>query len=247
MTNINTASERYFLPEDYRANLIATTRDSEREEVYWNSNRWRNALYYQYPVYKYCANLIKKNRISRIIDVGCGVGRKLEKLHHRFPDLEIIGIDQKDPINSCQEHYSFGRWIADDLENPGAEVLGLKGDLVICSDVIEHVLDPDLLLEYLRARCEPRGHIVISTPDRERLYGPNMRKPGQRDHVREWTASEIAKYLESRKFNIEELFHVRPTGLGLNTLWLREWIKKVLIGKGSYHYNQVCLLKPEPY
>lgn len=244
MTNTNTSSERYFLPWDYSPNPVATTRDSEREDVYWNHNRWRNALYYQYPVYKYCADLIKKTGANRIIDVGCGVGRKLERLHRRFPELEIVGIDQEDPIQTCRKHYSFGRWIVDDLENPGPEVAGLRADLVVCSDVIEHMLDPDVLLDYLRARCKPGGRMVISTPDRERLHGPGKLAAGQRDHVREWSAMELAAYMDSRKFRTIEHFHVRPTGIGLNTLWLQEWFKTVVFGNGSYRYNQVIVLKP---
>lgn len=244
MTNTRTPSERYFLPEGYRTNPVATTRDSEREDVYWNRNRWRNALYYQYPVYRYCANLVKKMGANRIIDVGCGVGRKLEMLHRRFPEMEIVGIDQEDPIQTCRKNHSFGRWIADDLENPGPGVDGLQADLVVCSDVIEHVLDPDVLLEYLRARCRAGGRIVISTPDRERLYGPGKLTAGQRDHVREWNASEFANYLNARTFSIIEHFHMRPTGIGLNILWLREWLKTVVLGRGVYRYNQVMVIKP---
>lgn len=244
MTNTNNPGERYFLPKGYCINPVATTHDNERENEYWNANRWRNALYYQYPVYQFCADLIGQRGIKRVIDVGCGVGRKLEVLHRRFPELEIIGIDQKHPIQICQKRYSFGRWIIDDLEKPRSDISGLQAKLVICSDVIEHLLDPDMLLEYLRNLCSSDGHIVLSTPDRAYLYGASKMESGQRDHVREWTANEFADYLTSRDFLLEEQFHVPPVPRGMNTLWLKEWIYKVVIGRGSYRHNQVCVLLP---
>jgi SAM-dependent methyltransferase len=243
VTNTKTPSERYFLPEGYRTNPVATTRDSEREDVYWNPNRWRNALYYQYPVYKYCANLIKKTGANRIVDVGCCcVVRKLEMLHRRFRQLEIVGIDQEEPIQTCRRNYSFGRWIADDLENPGPEVDGLQADLVVCSDVIEHVLDPDVLLEYLRARCRAGGRIVISTPDRERLYGLGKLAAGQRDHVREWSGVEFSSYLAARGMDIEERKTVSPGKMGLNSVFFREALKQLRPGR-QYRYNQICTVR----
>lgn len=37
-------------------------------------------------------------------------------------------------------------------------------DVVICEQVIEHVVDPFLAAENLRGLCAPGGHVIVSTP-----------------------------------------------------------------------------------
>jgi len=37
-------------------------------------------------------------------------------------------------------------------------------DVVICEQVIEHVVDPCVAVANLRALCKPGGHVVVSTP-----------------------------------------------------------------------------------
>ena len=68
--------------------------------------------------------------------------------------------------------------------------------VVICADVIEHLLDPRPLVALLAA-CYQRGAIVItSTPDRLRVRGAEHRGPPPNpSHVREWAIQEYADFL----------------------------------------------------
>ena len=235
-------SATYFLPEEYEVNPIATTRDTVRESVYWNKNRLRNAYYYQFPVYSYCEKLIESRKATSLIDIGCGVGRKLVAINGRFPKLDIVGLDQAHPIGFCNNNYSFGRWYTDDFENPAAEFDSLKSDVVICSDVIEHVENPDLLINYIKSKCNPGGVAVISTPDRTRLLGRGALKPSQPDHVREWASEEFTAYLHSQGCNVLEHDFTYPTKMGLNTLWPRELYRQIK-RKADLRYNQIVLVE----
>ena len=70
-------------------------------------------------------------------------------------------------------------------------------DVGICSDVIEHIREPNGLLSFLKKlKCKL---FVISTPKREHMVrnGP----PNNIHHVREWTFHEFQIYLESQGFN----------------------------------------------
>ena len=73
-------------------------------------------------------------------------------------------------------------------------------DLIICSDVVEHIVDPDELLNFI---CQfSFKYLVISTPDREKLlymeyYGSQSQSgpPVNFAHVREWSFSEFEQYV----------------------------------------------------
>lgn len=239
---MNKPEENYCLPTGYTSNPTVSTNDAISGKTYWNPQRVRVASYYQYSVYKEACHLVKDNKFRAVLDVGCGVGKKLEPLHRSFRSLKIYGVDQDQPIEYCKNKYSFGSWFVDDFDSPNLTSWP-SVDLVICADVIEHVSDPDKLLETLRQACGESGLLLISTPDRERLYGHNKLEPGQKDHVREWSGKEFKRYLESRNWHVQDQKHslpVRP----LPTVTLARELWKQLKSGGAFSYNQYCIAKP---
>ena len=148
----------------------------------------------QNEVYKEAFNIATNdNDIKSIVDFGCGSGFKLLKY---FKDFKTIGYDLKPTISKLEIKYPNNKWIISDYSKKP-----MQADLVICADVIEHVLNPNDLIEYL-IKMNPK-YILISTPDRNtlgnwgRLDGP----PHNIHHIREWTKEEFTVYM-SRWFNI---------------------------------------------
>lgn len=74
--------------------------------------------------------------------------------------------------------------------------------MIVCADVVEHLLNPDPCVGFIKRHLDADGFAYISTPERERLYGPDMNKSGHRNHVREWSKNEFAAYLASRGLRI---------------------------------------------
>jgi len=74
-------------------------------------------------------------------------------------------------------------------------------DLVICEQVLEHVVDPLTAVTTLRRLCRPDGHVLVSTPFLVRLHD----YPG--DYWR-FTPDGLRQLLVSR---------------GLEPLWVRSW------------------------
>ena len=75
-------------------------------------------------------------------------------------------------------------------------------DVGISSDVVEHMHDPDGLLDYMKKlKCQL---YVFSSPKREcnKVEGP----PVNLNHVREWTFHEFQLYLESQGFEVVKSF-----------------------------------------
>ena len=234
----------YFIKPEYKANDAAITNEVVSGQHYWNEARVRLSLRYQYPVYMSAKRVISRGGIQHVIDVGCGVATKLEMLHGVFPGVEFTGIDQPSTIEFCRRRYPFGRWVADDLECPDGDLLALKGDLVICADVIEHLGDPDILLEYLKARARPGGVILLSTPERDALRGPSCNSSPNKFHVREWNQSELRTYLQAAGFSV--IWHELqlPVRTEFSRTFYTHVVKPALAGR-PVRWNQVCLLGVE--
>jgi SAM-dependent methyltransferase len=157
------------------------------------------------------------------LDIGCGFGIKLKEII--VPVCRnIVGIDAKHAIDFCKRSHNFGRWFADDIENPGLE-LTEKFDLIISADVIEHLVDPDNLIDYIKRFSHKGTEVIISTPERDIVRGEDNLGPSpNRSHVREWNKAEFQKYLSNSGFSVLKHFlvgEIEPNYF--------ELIKKVLL------------------
>jgi len=235
---------KYSLPAGYRENPVRTTMDSESGGTYWNAFRLNNTRFYQYAVYTYARDVLRKHGLKSLIDVGCGPGMKLRMIHEALPDVAITGIDQPHPIEFCKQNHGFGEWFADDFENPAPALSSLKASVVMCSDVIEHVLDPDKLLSYIAGKLETGGYVILSTPDRDRHYGAGFMQSGHKDHIREWNKAEFANYLEKSGWTILEHFHTPGIKAGLSRAYLNDLFYHFTKSRPKHmDYNQVVLLQ----
>jgi SAM-dependent methyltransferase len=183
MTNENNP---YFLPESYES----------RGEPEYFVDEGLNAVW-QPDLYPEAATVARRLGSRRIIDVGCGTAAKLAALH---PEFEIVGVDFGSNIEACIARYDFGTWLDVDLDT--AHDLGyddVAGAVIVCGDVIEHLVHPERLLQMLRGALDAGAATVfLSTPDRELINeSGHLGPPPNPAHVREWSTSEIAKFMSS--------------------------------------------------
>ena len=233
--------DNYFIKKDYKINETNITNDKVSDTKYWNKQRNQAAEMYQFPVYEFLSNYIKEHKINRVMDIGCGVGRKLVHVNKENPTIEIIGIDQEDPIEYCKSTYNFGKWYADDFENSHLSQ-DLKSKLIISSDVIEHLIDPNLLLNYIKSKLDTGGIVILSTPERDSLRGIDCNYSPNKHHIREWNYDEFEKYLESQGFEIVEHFLQYPIKMKWSRIFFNEIIRRAIKLK-PLKYNQVVVAK----
>lgn len=155
-------------------------------------------LVHQPDVYPFAAALARNYSCSYLIDIGCG---RAHKLFRYADDFELIGLDIGPNIDYCRETHAAGTWISWDLERDADLPLSsevLERSVVICSDVIEHLVDPRPLLKNLRSLNDRSLAVVLSTPERDLVHGPNhLGPPPNLSHVREWNTSELNRLLDS--------------------------------------------------
>jgi hypothetical protein len=183
----------YFLPDRYVARTDAI-QDFEGE-----AQRKDDV---QREVYEESAKLARELDLVTVIDLGTGSGWKLIKHFGKHSDGHIVGVDLPPAVAILRKRYPKACWVTPD-NLPYPEEMRKAGgtDLLICSDMIEHVEDPDATCETIKS-LNPKW-IVMSTPDRDlvdRCFHPTNKTfgpPRNRCHVREWNFEEFDKYMAS--------------------------------------------------
>ena len=235
----------YGIKPDYEHRTVNATLE-ENAGDYWHANRLLLSHYAQYAVYELAATLMEEHGLRTVLDVGCGLGHKLDKLV--APHAErCVGIDQPTCIEVSKKMLpdTAITFASADFEQPGDTGLGTF-DLVMSVDVIEHLLDPDLLLGFIKAHCHEDSIILISTPERDLRRGKDNRKSPKSEHVREWNRAELAAYLTGEGFDVIEHVTLPAFRVGLSAYMLKERWR--LLRKGiAYRYSQavVCQLKED--
>lgn len=188
------AAENFFLPPDYQSRRTV--------EYFHDVTIADNEPAWQPDVYR-LADLIASLKGHRIIDVGCGKGEKLRQIATRH---EVFGIDFGENISFCRSKNDFGQWFEHDLDSSEDLPLprGLFRDaVVICSDVIEHVLNPTPLLRKLKVTVDLGATLLLSTPERDLERGVRHRGPPYNSsHVREWSLAELRSLLQHAGFEV---------------------------------------------
>jgi len=155
---------------------------------------------YQRDVYKFAETLVKKGKINSVLDIGCGYPSKLEEfiyLHLK----DITGIDTQEIVDLID--VNFGKWISADLEK-GEVDLKRTFDLIISSDVVEHLQNPVKLLETIKKHSHKDTLILISTPDGDTTLKKSNGKLFNKLHIREWGRETFRAFLGANKLEILE-------------------------------------------
>ncbi|MFR9725049.1 class I SAM-dependent methyltransferase [Streptomyces sp. MS19] len=207
-------AESHFIRLGYRS----------RDKVEYFLDDTDDTVTWQPDVYPYAAARARELGRDVLIDIGCGRASKLASLAREHPAWSFIGVDFGDNLAWCRENHAFGEWIEADLES--AERLPItpslvRRSIVVCSDVIEHLMNPGPALSLIRGLlAEGSGAAVVSTPARERRSGYDAPGPPRNpSHVREWASDEFQALLKASKFTIHYAGLTRSDDLsnGLST------------------------------
>lgn len=149
--------------------------------------------------------------LRTIVDIGCGWADKLAALHDRRPDWRLIGVDYGANLQHCRDVYPWGEWVDIDLERTFH--IDASGAVVVCSDVIEHLVNPTAMLDSLR--YSGAATVLFSTPERDVQHGPDHLGPSpNRCHVREWNLDELVAYIASSGFDVVHAGLTRGNNIG---------------------------------
>ena len=166
--------------------------------------------------------LIPRRRPLTILDIGCGSGT-LGNLLKSDTEISVFGVDISSRAVEAAQSVLDGAWVVD-IESPGPwprEMGDQRYDLVLISEVLEHLFSPEHLLRTVRGFLKDEGTIIITVPNilfwRNRLrilFGHfEYEEVGlmDRGHIHFFSWHSFNELFRQESFFIEAEAHVVPT------------------------------------
>jgi SAM-dependent methyltransferase len=112
--------------------------------------------------------VIRAAKPATVLDFGCGTGTQLTwPLAEAFPQASFLGVDSDaGTIAWARKQPALANLTYATDDTSGAD---RRYDLIIASEVLEHVETPDQLLRHFRDRLNEGGRLVVTIPNG---YGP---------------------------------------------------------------------------
>jgi 2-polyprenyl-3-methyl-5-hydroxy-6-metoxy-1,4-benzoquinol methylase len=160
-------------------------------------------------------------RGSRALELGCGEGALGSRLRAR--GLEVHGVERA-PAAAQRAAAVLDRVHAVDLEHGDLDYPDAHFQLLLCGDVLEHLVDPWAVLRRVRRLLAPGALAVVSVPNVQ--YFPvllgllrgrfDYRESGvlDRTHLRFFTRASARALLESAGLQVVAMPAVYPFRAG---------------------------------
>jgi len=151
-----------------------------------------------------------KGSPARILDVGSAGGWFLSQIASVYPNAECFGIDVYNPaITYAKKLYPKIQFkVADGHKIPFADD---SFDLVICTEVLEHVVNPEKVTSEIERVLKKKGIAVIEMDSGNVLFRvvwhwwTNMRKGVWRDsHIHTFSTNKLEKLLKKSNLQIKK-------------------------------------------
>jgi SAM-dependent methyltransferase len=133
---------------------------------------------------------------GNVLDVGCGTGGLLARLHTSRPDLDLVGLEWSAAAclrAAAKSGVPIARGSANALPFADASI-----DAAIAADVLCHrAVDPERALPEMRRVLRPGGRLIVNMPAYAWLYSVHDR---QVHNARRHTARQLTAMLRAAGF-----------------------------------------------
>ncbi len=151
-----------------------------------------------------------KNTKYTILDVGCSSGILTAEVANTLPKSKVIGLDSyKKAIEFAKGKYPKISFIAAD-----AHKIPMKNktvDILICTETLEHVVDPKEVLVEMKRVLKKDGQAIISMDSGSLLFRTiwylwtkSKGKVWENAHLHEFTAKLLEDLIKETGFKIKK-------------------------------------------
>jgi len=145
---------------------------------------------------------------DRLVDIGAGQGELAIQLASRFPGLEVLGIEASaEGVRRAQAAVAragvSARFVQRDLTEPAELPIEQRrrATLAVCTEVLEHVEHPEVLVRYARDYLAPGCRVVVTVPG-----GPRTAFDRYIGHHRHFTRRTLRAALEAGGLRTERVY-----------------------------------------
>ena len=166
--------------------------------------------------------IIPPNPKVRILDIGAGKGYLSSKLKAQGHDVVAIEIAAVNVEHLKQRNIEV---LQHDLMSRPYPIEDESFDIVICADVLEHLLRPDICLKEVYRILKSDGNLIVCTPNESHPYriwqlikGDSFHDPFNDSfdayqfwtHVKFFTYRTLKRFLEHFGFFVRQVFLPMP-------------------------------------
>jgi SAM-dependent methyltransferase len=140
--------------------------------------------------------LMKKLNYQSVLDIGCGNGEMLREIHRHNPSARLVGTDISSNVietNRARLPFEFNVL---DLSN---STLPQKFDIVICSEVLEHIADYKEAIRNLRKMCG--GSLIVTVPS-GKIHPIDL----EMGHTQHFSLNELNTLLTENGFVVDTIW-----------------------------------------
>lgn len=162
--------------------------------------------------------LIPERRTSYevVVDVGCGWGRSLKKLHDRFAPRRLIGIDIDPGMLAASAAEAQREGVQAELVQCSSSKLLLDDesvDLLFCHQTFHHLIEQDAAIRDFHRVLKPGGVMLFAESTRRYIHSWIIRLLFRHPMEVQKTADEYLALIRGAGFE------VRPESISYPYLW----------------------------
>ena len=178
----------------------------------------------------------------RLMEIGCGSGFLLKTAISRGWQADALELSPELASLAGQLNPSSNITVANVLDHNSGNS---NYDAVMALDVVEHVLDPELMLKNCQAMLKPSGLLLIQTPNTRGLRSRtqkarwDMRDSSQ--HINLFSDRGLEGLLEKTGFEVVMLRTVSGSGMEKGTAAVLASIKEWLLDQAKLG-NALCVI-----
>lgn len=131
-----------------------------------------NTAHYRVKEEQYFSNvrkdiisLIPSNPDQKIMEIGAGTGNTLLYIKENGLASEVMGVELMRLPHSNQEHRLIDKFQIANIEQKEINAEQEYFDVIICADVLEHLVDPWTSLKKIAGHLKRGGLLIVSVPN----------------------------------------------------------------------------------
>ncbi|MBD2193887.1 methyltransferase domain-containing protein [Calothrix anomala FACHB-343] len=155
------------------------------------------------------ASMTFRERPLRILDIGCGNGSLSNFIANN--GYEVVGIEESESgVKFASLAFPNCRFIQGSIYNLPYQELEEKFDIVIASEVIEHLFYPKELVRNVKKCLKANGRLIITTPYHGYLKNIMLAVSGKMDkhfttlwdggHIKFFSVATMNELLQSENY-----------------------------------------------